>query len=144
MEELFEIPTGFDSISSLQQLPCRLLQSGFANPSLVVKSLAILISRHSCPFDCLTQRLGDFEFSESVGPRYNTGVSIEIDTSIAEAERRNTQWAEIEEAMVEASSFFNEYNGRPLEDPRTRLVLDDARAQRNELRGLSAGGELTL
>ena len=42
---------------------------------------------------------GDFEFSESVGPRYNTGVTVDIDASIAEAERRNTQWAEIEEAI---------------------------------------------
>jgi hypothetical protein len=42
---------------------------------------------------------GDFEFSESVGPRYNTGITIDIDASIAEAEKRNTEWAEIEEAI---------------------------------------------
>lgn len=42
---------------------------------------------------------GDFEFSESVGPRYNTGIMIDIDASITEAERRNTQWTEIEEVI---------------------------------------------
>lgn len=42
---------------------------------------------------------GDFEFSESVGPRYNTGVTINVDTCIAEAEERNTQWAEIEKVI---------------------------------------------
>lgn len=42
---------------------------------------------------------GDFEFSESVGPRYNTGVTVDIDASIAEAEKRNRQWAEIEEVI---------------------------------------------
>lgn len=42
---------------------------------------------------------GDFEFSESVGPRYNTGISVDIDASIAEAEKRNAQWSEIEEVI---------------------------------------------
>jgi hypothetical protein len=42
---------------------------------------------------------GDFEFSESVGPRYNTGVSIDIDACIVEAEQRNIQWAEIEQVI---------------------------------------------
>lgn len=42
---------------------------------------------------------GDFEFSESVGPRYNTGVTIEVDACIAEAEKRKVQWAEIEEVI---------------------------------------------
>ncbi len=42
---------------------------------------------------------GDFEFSESVGPRYNTGVQIGVDGCIAEAEERNTLWAEIEEVI---------------------------------------------
>jgi hypothetical protein len=42
---------------------------------------------------------GDFEFSESVGPRYNTGVSIDIDACIVEAEQRSIQWAEIEQVI---------------------------------------------
>lgn len=42
---------------------------------------------------------GDFEFSESVGPRYNTGVVVDIDASISEAEKRNIQWAAIEEVI---------------------------------------------
>jgi hypothetical protein len=42
---------------------------------------------------------GGFEFSESVGPRYNTGIAVDIDASIAEAEKRNIQWAAIEEVI---------------------------------------------
>ena len=42
---------------------------------------------------------GDFEFSESVGPRYNTGVKLDIDAGIAEAQKRNAQWAQIEEVI---------------------------------------------
>ena len=42
---------------------------------------------------------GDFEFSESIGPRYGIGVALDIDASIAEAERRHSQWAEIEEVI---------------------------------------------
>ncbi|PYQ10438.1 MAG: hypothetical protein DMH00_11295, partial [Acidobacteria bacterium] len=34
---------------------------------------------------------------------------------------------EIERQVVEASPFFEDVNGRPLSDPRRRLVLDDAR-----------------
>lgn len=36
---------------------------------------------------------------------------------------------EIEPALVEASRFFEPENGRPLEDPRVRLVLGDARVR---------------
>lgn len=35
---------------------------------------------------------------------------------------------ELEPAVVEASHHFDHVNGRPLEDPRTTLVIDDARA----------------
>jgi spermidine synthase len=35
---------------------------------------------------------------------------------------------EIEPAIVEASHFFDRHSGRPLEDPRVHLILDDARA----------------
>ena len=35
---------------------------------------------------------------------------------------------EIEPVIVEASREFNEFNHRPLDDPRVRLVLDDARS----------------
>lgn len=35
---------------------------------------------------------------------------------------------EIEGAVHEAATYFNEVNGRPLEDPRTRVVVEDARS----------------
>jgi hypothetical protein len=50
-------------------------------------------------FRLMRRTEGDFEFSESVGPRYNTGVTINVDTCIAEAEERNNQWAEIEKVI---------------------------------------------
>jgi spermidine synthase len=34
---------------------------------------------------------------------------------------------EIEPGIIEASHFFDEVNGRPLEDPRVRLIVDDGR-----------------
>ena len=35
---------------------------------------------------------------------------------------------ELEPAMLEASHFFDELNGRPLDDPRVRVIVDDARS----------------
>lgn len=53
----------------------------------------------------LTRRTdGDFEFSDSVGPRYNTGVRIDVDACIAEAEERNIRWTEIE-SVIPATTF---------------------------------------
>lgn len=53
----------------------------------------------------LTRRIdGDFEFSDSVGPRYNTGVRIDVDWCIAEAEERNIRWTEIE-SVIPAITF---------------------------------------
>jgi hypothetical protein len=37
---------------------------------------------------------------------------------------------EIEPAVVEASGYFDEINGRPLDDPRLRFVMGDARSER--------------
>lgn len=34
---------------------------------------------------------------------------------------------EIEPAVVEASHFFDDYNGRPLDDPRVHVIVDDGR-----------------
>jgi spermidine synthase len=42
--------------------------------------------------------------------------------------------AEIEPAVVDASHFFDDLNGRPLDDPRVRLVLDDGRTYLSKLR----------
>lgn len=42
---------------------------------------------------------------------------------------------EIEPALVQASRFFEPDNGRPLEDPRLRLVVGDARTQLRRGRG---------
>ena len=41
---------------------------------------------------------------------------------------------EIEPAIIEASRWFDDVSGRPLDDPRVRLLLDDARSS-----GLIAG-----
>lgn len=42
---------------------------------------------------------GNFEFSETVAPRFPTGVTLDIDAAINEAERRIAQWADIEEVI---------------------------------------------
>jgi spermidine synthase len=40
---------------------------------------------------------------------------------------RRVDAVEIEPSVLEASHFFDEYNGRPLDDPRVRVVIDDGR-----------------
>jgi AraC-like DNA-binding protein len=42
---------------------------------------------------------GDFEFSEAVGPSFETGVAIEVDRAIEEAVRRIATWEKIEEVI---------------------------------------------
>ena len=50
--------------------------------------------------------------------------------------------AELEPAVVPASRLFDAYSGAPLDDPRTRLILDDARAllQQPDIDGALVGG----
>ena len=45
-----------------------------------------------------------------------------------QAARMRLTIAELEPAVVRASRYFDEHSGAPLDDPRTTLVLDDARA----------------
>ncbi|MCX8157105.1 MAG: fused MFS/spermidine synthase [Verrucomicrobiae bacterium] len=40
---------------------------------------------------------------------------------------KEVECVELEDAVVQASQFFNRYNSRPLEDPRVRLIVNDAR-----------------
>lgn len=40
---------------------------------------------------------------------------------------KEVECVELEDAVVQASHFFNRYNGRPLHDPRVRLIVNDAR-----------------
>jgi hypothetical protein len=47
---------------------------------------------------------GDFEFSESVGPRFDTGISIDVDQSIEAAIQRIAAWEKIEE-VIPATTF---------------------------------------
>jgi spermidine synthase len=56
---------------------------------------------------------------------YASGVTVGSVARHPEVERIDA--VEIEPAIVEASRFFDAQSGRPLEDPRMRLVLDDAR-----------------
>jgi len=57
---------------------------------------------------------------------YASGVTAGSVVRHDEVERIDA--VEIEPAIVEASRFFDAQSARPLEDPRVRLVLDDARA----------------
>jgi spermidine synthase len=40
---------------------------------------------------------------------------------------KSVDCVELEDAVVQASRFFEDYNGRPLADPRTHLIVNDAR-----------------
>jgi len=57
---------------------------------------------------------------------YASGVTTGSVARHPEVERIDA--VEIEPAIVEASRFFDAQSGRPLEDPRVTLTLDDARA----------------
>jgi spermidine synthase len=57
---------------------------------------------------------------------YASGVTTGSVAAHPEVERIDA--VEIEPAIVEASRFFDRESGRPLDDPRTRMILDDARS----------------
>ena len=57
---------------------------------------------------------------------YASGVTTGSVARHREVERIDA--VEIEPAIVEASHFFDAQSGRPLDDPRVNLILDDARA----------------
>jgi len=57
---------------------------------------------------------------------YASGVTVGSVARHPEVER--IEAVEIEPAIAEASRFFDRQSGRPLEDPRVALVLDDARS----------------
>src|SRR6266850_2929470 len=53
-----------------------------------------------------------------------TGVTL---GSVLTHPVKSVQCIELEDAVVRGSRFFEEFNGRPLADPRTELVVNDAR-----------------
>ncbi|MCH8082895.1 MAG: fused MFS/spermidine synthase, partial [Myxococcales bacterium] len=53
-----------------------------------------------------------------------TGVTV---GSVARSPVEQIDAVELEPAIMEASHFFDHVNGRPLEDPRVRVILDDGR-----------------
>ena len=53
-----------------------------------------------------------------------TGVTV---GSVARSPVERIDAVELEPAIMEASHFFDHVNGRPLEDPRVRVILDDGR-----------------
>jgi spermidine synthase len=55
-----------------------------------------------------------------------TGVTV---GSVARSPVQRIDAVELEPAIMEASQFFNHVNGRPLEDPRVRVILDDGRTR---------------
>lgn len=55
---------------------------------------------------------------------YATGITV---GSMLQSPIKSVTCVELEPATVEASEFFNHVNNRPLDDPRTKLIIDDAR-----------------
>ncbi|HEX7329908.1 MAG TPA: fused MFS/spermidine synthase [Pyrinomonadaceae bacterium] len=67
-----------------------------------------------------------------VAPKIDTGLIIGYATGITvgamlQSPVQSVTCVELEPGTVEASSFFNHINNRPLDDPRTHLIIDDAR-----------------
>src|SRR6185369_17157202 len=56
---------------------------------------------------------------------FATGVTV---GSMLESPIKSVTCVELEPATVEASRFFEHVNKHPLNDPRTKLVIDDARS----------------
>ncbi|HEY0729064.1 MAG TPA: fused MFS/spermidine synthase, partial [Pyrinomonadaceae bacterium] len=55
---------------------------------------------------------------------YATGITV---GSMLQSPIKSVTCVELEPTTVEASEFFNHVNNRPLDDPRTKLIIDDAR-----------------
>ncbi len=55
---------------------------------------------------------------------YGSGVSV---GAMLQSPIRSLECVELEPEVVTAGSLFNHVNNRPLEDPRLRLIIDDAR-----------------
>ncbi len=67
-----------------------------------------------------------------IAPQQNNGLIIGFATgvtvgSMLQSPIKSVTCVELEPTTVEASEFFNHVNNRPLDDPRTRLIIDDAR-----------------
>ena len=67
-----------------------------------------------------------------VAPQRNSGLVIGFATGVTvgamlQSPIQSVTCVELEPATVEASEFFNHVNNRPLDDPRTKLIIDDAR-----------------
>lgn len=67
-----------------------------------------------------------------VAPQANNGLIIGFATgvtvgSMLQSPIQSVTCVELEPATVAGSQFFNHVNNRPLDDPRTQLIIDDAR-----------------
>jgi len=67
-----------------------------------------------------------------IAPKQDNGLIIGFATgvtvgSMLQSPIKSVTCVELEPTTVEASEFFNHVNNRPLDDPRTRLIIDDAR-----------------
>jgi spermidine synthase len=67
-----------------------------------------------------------------VAPQQNNGLVIGFATGVTvgamlQSPIQSVTCVELEPRTVEASAFFKHVNNRPLDDPRTKLIIDDAR-----------------
>jgi spermidine synthase len=67
-----------------------------------------------------------------IAPKIDTGLVIGYATGITvgsmlQSPVQSVTCVELEPGTVAGSSFFNHVNNRPLDDPRTHLIIDDAR-----------------
>ena len=67
-----------------------------------------------------------------VAPKIDTGLIIGYATGVTvgamlQSPVQSVTCVELEPGTIDGSSFFNHINNRPLDDPRTNLIIDDAR-----------------
>lgn len=67
-----------------------------------------------------------------IAPQQNSGLIIGFATgvtvgSMLQSPIKSVTCVELEPTTVQASEVFNHVNNRPLDDPRTKLIIDDAR-----------------
>lgn len=75
-------------------------------PGVSGSALTELIREHSIESLYRIRRpsAGNFEFSVDARPRYRTGLSFDIESLIAESDRRATEWADIETVVPDLST----------------------------------------
>jgi hypothetical protein len=75
-------------------------------------------------FRVLREASGRFAFSEDVSPRFDTGVALEVEASVTEANSRLGRWKEIEE-VIPSVAFHLTVNPEPNSEGSVVVAADE-------------------